>query len=132
MDLFRKVLWSNSHLCYLEIGSSVHRLGGSGRSTHKHLMGTPTVQLGRIRLATMETGPSRDSQASTLARDSRRDQEEHQEKFSAVPLSGKQRSVKIQDPQHATSSVSKPSSSSSTVHGSPIYTLQTAGVLHRS
>jgi hypothetical protein len=23
--LFRKVLWSNSHLCCLEIGSSVHR-----------------------------------------------------------------------------------------------------------
>ena len=83
VDLFRKQLQSVLS-GNLEIGSSVHRLGGSGRSTHKHLMGTPTVQFGRIRVATMETGPSRDSQASTLAQVSRRDLEGHQE--STVPL----------------------------------------------
>jgi hypothetical protein len=34
VDLFRKVLWSNSCLCCLEISSLVHRLAGSGRSIH--------------------------------------------------------------------------------------------------
>jgi hypothetical protein len=32
VDLFRKVLWTNSLLCCLEIGSSVHRLAGSSSS----------------------------------------------------------------------------------------------------
>jgi hypothetical protein len=34
VDLFRKVLWSNSRLCCLEISSSVHRLAGSGSLIH--------------------------------------------------------------------------------------------------
>ena len=37
MDLFRKALWSNSHLCCLEISSSVHRLAVAVQSTWKHL-----------------------------------------------------------------------------------------------
>jgi hypothetical protein len=32
--LFRKGLWSNPHLCYLEIRSLVHRFAGSGSSIH--------------------------------------------------------------------------------------------------
>ena len=61
-------------------------------------MDPPAVQFSRDRIATVETGPSRDSQALAVARGSRRDQQEHQ-KFSAVPLSGKRRSVKMHDPQ---------------------------------
>lgn len=34
-DLFRKVLWSKSHLCCLEIGSSVYRSAAAARSTLK-------------------------------------------------------------------------------------------------
>jgi hypothetical protein len=45
------------------------------------------------------TWPSRDSQAPALAQVSRKDPERHQEVFSAVPLSGKQRPAKIWDPQ---------------------------------
>jgi hypothetical protein len=59
---------------------------------------------------------NRDIQASASAWVSRRDQQEHQEKFSAVPLSGKQRSAKMWDPQKwHTSSISKSSSASVTV-----------------
>ena len=61
----------------------------AARSTHKHLTSTPAVQFSRVRLATVETGTSRDVPASALAGVSRMDLEEHQ-KFSAVPLSGKQ------------------------------------------
>lgn len=60
-------------------------------STLKHLMDTPAVQLGRIGLATAVTWPSKDSQASASTQISRRDLEGHQENFSAVPLSGKER-----------------------------------------
>jgi hypothetical protein len=67
-------------------------------AAHKHLTDTPAVQCCRVRLATAVTGPSRDSQASASARVNRRNLERHQ-KFSAVPLSGKQRSAKTQDPQ---------------------------------
>ena len=48
--MFRKVLWSNSHLCCLEIGSSVHRSAAAARSTHKHFMDTPAVQFSRVRI----------------------------------------------------------------------------------
>jgi hypothetical protein len=63
VDLFREVLWNNSRLCCLEIGSSVHRLADSG---HKHFTDTPAVQCDRVGLATAVTRPSRDSQASAL------------------------------------------------------------------
>ena len=75
MDLFRKVLWRNSCLCCLEICSSVHRLAAAARSTRKHFTDTPAVQFSRVRLATVVTQPSRDSQASALAQVSRRDQQ---------------------------------------------------------
>ena len=61
-------------------------------------MGTPAVQFSSVGLTTVVTCPSRDSQASVLAPVSRRDPEGHQ-KFSAVPLSGRQRSEKTRDPQ---------------------------------
>jgi hypothetical protein len=57
----------------------------AARSTHKHLMDTPAVQLSRVGLATVVIGPSRDSQASALAPVSRRDPE-GQQKFSGLSL----------------------------------------------
>jgi hypothetical protein len=51
VDLFRKVLWSNSCLCCLEISSSVHRSAAAARSTHKHFTDTPAVQFSRVRRA---------------------------------------------------------------------------------
>jgi hypothetical protein len=49
--------------------------------------------------STAETQLSRDSQALALAKVSRRVQKEYQEKFSAVSLSGKLRSVNMGEPQ---------------------------------
>jgi hypothetical protein len=89
VDLFRMVLWSNSHLYCLEISSSVHRLTVAARSTHKHFSDTLAVQFGRAGLATAVIQPSKDSQASASAQVSRRDLGGHQEKPLAVPLSGK-------------------------------------------
>jgi hypothetical protein len=60
---------------------------------------TSAVQFSRVGLATAVTQPSRDSQASASARVSRRDQRRPLEKFSAVLLSGKQRSSKTEDLQ---------------------------------
>ena len=51
MDLFRKVLWSNSRLCCLEIGSLVHRSAAAAWSTLKDFMDTPTVQFSGVRIA---------------------------------------------------------------------------------
>jgi hypothetical protein len=51
--LFRKVLWSDFHLCYLEISSSVHKLAAAAQSTRKHFMGTPAVQSSRAGIANM-------------------------------------------------------------------------------
>ena len=53
MDLFRKVLWSNSHLCCLEISSSVHRPMATAQSTQKHFTDTPAVQFSRIWISNM-------------------------------------------------------------------------------
>jgi hypothetical protein len=62
-------------------------------------MDTPAVQISRVGLATAMTRPSRDSQAPVLAQVTRQDQEEHQEKFSALPFLAKQeRSEKMGDP----------------------------------
>jgi hypothetical protein len=52
MDLFRKVLWSNSHLCCVEICSSVHRSTAAAQFTHKHFTDKPAVQFGRVGLGT--------------------------------------------------------------------------------
>ena len=67
VDLFRKVLWSNTDLCCLEISSSVHRLADSSSSIHLQTPQGYKGSLVRIRLATVVTQPSRDSQASALA-----------------------------------------------------------------
>ena len=74
MDLFRKVLWSNSHLCCLETSSSVHRSASTARSTGKHFTDTPAVQFGRVGIATAVSRPSRDSQASACRNTRRRSQ----------------------------------------------------------
>ena len=49
--LFRKVLWSNSCLCCLEISSLVHRLAVAVRFTRKHFMDSPAVQFGKVGIA---------------------------------------------------------------------------------
>jgi hypothetical protein len=69
----------NNYLCCLEISSSVHRLAVAAQSIHKHFMST--VQFSRVRLRI----------AVTL-----------------VPLSGKQRSEKTQNPQALLSPSPKP------------------------
>jgi hypothetical protein len=95
VDLFRKVPWSNSHLCCLKISSSVHRSAGSSSSIHSQTPHRYTSSL--------VTWPSRDSQASASAPVIKRDQQEHQ-KFSAMFLSGKWRSAKTQTHKHCTAS----------------------------
>ena len=136
MDLFRKVLWSNSHLCCLEISSSVHRSAVAARSTHKHFMDTPAVQFGRVRIANMnqqwwhylaETArpqPQLESAGGTN-RNTRRS--------SQLCLSqGSKDQQRLETNKHCTAScTSKPSSVSVTLW-SPIYTLQTSCVLHGS
>jgi hypothetical protein len=47
VDLFRNVLWSNSHLCCLEISSSVHKLAEAAQSTPYHFIDT-IVQFARV------------------------------------------------------------------------------------
>jgi len=42
------VLWSNSYMCCLEIGSSVHRSAAAASSTCKHFMDSPAVQFSRV------------------------------------------------------------------------------------
>ena len=99
VGLFRNVPWRNSHLCFLEIGSSVHRLAAATQSTCKHFTDTPAIQFGRVQLETWSYDleviarlqPQFESAGATI--------QEHQEKFSAVPFSGRQRSAKIGDPQ---------------------------------
>jgi hypothetical protein len=51
VELFRKVLWSNSCLCCLEIGSLVHRLAAAAQSICKHFIEISAVQFGRVSLA---------------------------------------------------------------------------------
>jgi hypothetical protein len=65
VDLFRKFLWSISRLCCLKIGSSqvsrqqqLYPLTDTSNTT-------PAVRFSRVRLATVVTRPSRDSQALT-------------------------------------------------------------------
>ena len=82
VDLFRKVLWSNSHLCCLEISSSVRRLAGKSGSIHsQHFTDTPAVHFSRTVLATAVTQPNRDSQASSSHKSAGGTREELQEKF---------------------------------------------------
>lgn len=50
VDLFRKVIWSNSHLYCLETGSSILRSTAAAWSTHKYFKDISAVQLGRVRI----------------------------------------------------------------------------------
>jgi hypothetical protein len=47
------VLWNNSHLFFLEICNSVHRLAVESRSTRKHFRDIPAVQFNKVRTANM-------------------------------------------------------------------------------
>jgi hypothetical protein len=47
------VLWSNSHLCCLEICISVHRLAVAYKSSSKHFSDTPAIQFDKVRIANM-------------------------------------------------------------------------------
>jgi hypothetical protein len=124
VDLLRKVLWSNSRLCCLEMS----RLAGSGSLIHlKTHHSSPAIQFGRVGSATVATTPSKDSLASALAWVSRRDQQEQQEKFSAVPQ-GSEEQRRLETQQHCTATV--PASKLSIISLSPIYTLQISRVLH--
>ena len=82
-----RALWSKSYLCCQE---STIQFTGVGSYTAQFGSRESKHQSAAVAL------PSRDSQASALAQVSTRDQsqQEHQEKFSAVPLSVKQRSVR--------------------------------------
>ena len=87
-----RVLWSHSHLRCLELGSSAHRSAAAAAgSPRKCFMDTPAVQLSSVGMANTNQQPQI----------SRRDQsqQECQENFSAMPLSGKRRSEKKQDQQ---------------------------------
>ena len=100
--LLRKVLWSNSCLCCLEISSSIYRVAGSRSSIHKlYFTDTPAVQFSRVRIANTSVAlPNRVSQASASTPVSRRDQgqQELKEKFLALPLS----KVKISEDSRST------------------------------
>jgi hypothetical protein len=106
-----KVLWSNCHLCLLELSSSVHRSAAAARSTRKHFMDTPAVQFGRVRIAN-------------------RNQQLWHTKQRQPGLSQQSKDQwSLKTHKHcAASSISKPSSASVTVH--PV--LQTSPVLHGS
>jgi hypothetical protein len=125
----RKVLWSNSRLCWLEISSSVHRLAVAAQSTQKHFMDTPAVQFSGIRLATVVTRPSRDRpqpwlrSAGGTNRNTRRSS---QLCFSQ----GSEDQQRWETHKHCTSSCSSKLSSVSITLWSPVYTLQTSHVLH--
>jgi hypothetical protein len=87
VDLFRKVLWSKSHLRCQEISSSVYRLAATALFTCKHFTDIPAVQFEWVGVAAMVAWPSRNSQTSAESawvsrRDSDQGQQEHQEKFS--------------------------------------------------
>jgi hypothetical protein len=51
VDLLRKVLWSYSHLCCLEVSSSAHRFSAAAWSTHKHFTDTLIVWFSKVGMA---------------------------------------------------------------------------------
>ena len=135
VDLFRKDLWKYTHLYFLEIITSVHRLAGSSSSIHSQAShgysSSPVWQSRDSKHEPAEVAlPSRDSQGSALALVSRRDQQECQEKFLAEPFSGKWRTVKIHKHECCTASCNSKPNSLSITQWSSIYTLQTSCVLH--
>ena len=65
MDLFRKVLWSNSCLCCLEIGSLVHRLAVAAWSICERFRDMTAVQFSRVGIANMNQQRWRDLAQTT-------------------------------------------------------------------
>jgi hypothetical protein len=117
VDLFRKILWSNSHHCCLEISSSAHSLEIAVQSTSKHFTNTPAVQFSRVRLAIVLTKPSKDIQATASAQVTKRNQEGSQENswlclFQSIKNPWRFKTHK----PYTASTKSKPSSASVTVH----------------
>jgi hypothetical protein len=94
------VLWSNSHLCCQDIGSVVHGSIAAAWFIHKHFMGytSSLVQSSwdcKHKSAAVAFLVETAGRASAWKQVNRRDQQECQDKFPAVPLSSKWRSVKI-------------------------------------
>ena len=92
VDLFRKVLWSNSSLCCLEIGSSVYRLTAAAPSTCKHLMEISGQQQPWYDLAGITRPQLWLKPAGGIRRNAR-------SSLSAVSFSGNQISAKTGDAQ---------------------------------
>jgi hypothetical protein len=124
VDLFRKVLWSNSCICCLEISSLVPSLAVAAWYTCKYLKDTPSVQFWRVRIA---------NTSAAVALTGRGRPQPHMSQLEGgtgtpgvlLCLSGKLRSAKT----HKHCCTSKPSSVSVTPC-SPIYILQTSCILH--
>ena len=128
MDLFTKVLWRNSHLFFLEIGSSVHRLAAV-LSTYKHFMDIPAVQFGRVWLAIAVTWPNRDSQASASTWVSRRHQEGHQGSSWLCLSQGSEDQQRCETYKSCTANCASKPRTVSITSWTPIYTLQITHVL---
>ena len=128
MNLFRKVLWSNSCLCCLEINSSVQRSAVAAQSIHKHFTDTWAVRFScSVRIATAETARPQ-PQLKAAGRNNR-----NTRRSSQLCLSGKQRSAKRRQETHHHCSAPAPASHSvSVIPCSLTYTLQTSHVLQVS
>jgi hypothetical protein len=96
VDLWRKVLWSNSCLHFQEISSPVDSSAAAAQSTCKHFLDTPEVQFGGVGI--VNSNQQQWQEQLGLSQISTRAQEVCQ-KFSAVPLSAKLGSLKTWDQQ---------------------------------
>ena len=134
MDLFRRVLWSNSHLCCLEISSSVHRLAAAAaRSSWKHFTDTPADQFSRVGLGSaVIQHSSRDIQASASPRVNRRTRRNTRRSSWLCLSQESENQWRHETHKHFTASCSSRPSSVSITPWCPIYTLQTSRVLHVS
>jgi hypothetical protein len=129
MDLFRKVLWSNSHLCDLEMSSSVHRLAVSGSLIHLQIVHGYTS-------SPVRQGPVRSRGDTTRQRQSGLSLSSSQQGGTPGEVLGcaSLREAKISEDRRPTSiaQLTVPASQAlSLAPWSPIYTLQTSSVLHR-
>jgi hypothetical protein len=92
VDLFRKVLWSNSLLCCLEISSSFHRVAACDPLTNTSCIHQQSCSADSLRTVDRDQhcwhSLAETARPQPPALVSRRDPEEHQT-FLAVPLSGK-------------------------------------------
>jgi hypothetical protein len=134
VNLFRNVLWSNSGLCRLEIGSSVHRAAAAAQSTHKHFTDTPAVQFSRDGRANTSQqwwdDLAETAKAQPLLESAEGPAGTRGEALGCASQQSKDRRRLKMNKLCTASSTSKPSSALSL--SSSIYTLQTSLVLHRS